>query len=460
MSEVSAFATKRFSPRATLAAIGLKVQELKLFDSITQTVKIPQKVVKHTPAEKLYDAFITILAGARGLNESGTRLRSDEALQRAFGRSTCAEYSVIQDTLDACTPENVFEMKQVLATIFQQHSEAAHHDYDSALQLLDIDMSGLPCGPKAELSKKGYFSKDGIRYGRQLGRVIASRYEEIVVDELFAGNVQLNVALRSLVIAAEEVLQLDYQRRGRTVIRMDSGGGSLDDVNWLLDRGYQLHCKDISSKRAEAWATTVIEWFADPHHPQREMGWVVPLDTPDYARSVKRLAIRWPKRNGQMSYDLLISTLSAHEVIDLLGQPKGHVHEPEMVALSYAQLYDKRAGAIEIELKEDKQGVGLTKRRKKRAAAQQMIILLNTLAHNVLMLARSWLSAEEPKVKRYGVLRLVRDVCSVSGMIETDECGHIRSVFLNRGSTLARTLVGAFRSMLKTQEIAVELASI
>jgi hypothetical protein len=272
--------------------------------------------------------------------------------------------------------------------------------------------------------------------------------------------VQLNVALRSLVIAAEEVLQLGYQRRGRTVIRMDSGGGSLDDVNWLLERGYQLHCKDVSSKRAEAWATTVIEWFSDPNHPQRELGWVVPLDTPDYARPVKRLAIRWPKKNGQLSYDLLISTLAAHEVIDLLAQPAEQVHEPELVALAYARLYDQRAGAIEIELKEDKQGVGLTKRRKKRAAAQQMIILLNTLAHNVLMWARGWLSAEEPKAKRYGILRLVRDVCSVSGIIETDEHGHIRSVLLNQGSILARLLVGAFRSMLQTQEIAVELASI
>jgi hypothetical protein len=62
--------TKRFSPRASLAAIGLKLQELKLFDSIAQTVKIPQKVVKHRPAEKLYDALITILSGARGLNEN------------------------------------------------------------------------------------------------------------------------------------------------------------------------------------------------------------------------------------------------------------------------------------------------------------------------------------------------------------------------------------------------------
>ena len=290
-------ANKHFSPRASLAAMDLKLQELKLIESITQAVKIPQMKVKFTPAEKLYDAFITILAGARGLNESTTRLRSDEALQRAFGRTACAEYSVIQDTLDACTPENVIQMKQVVATIFQQQSQAAKHDYHTTLQLLDVDMSGLPCGPKAELSKKGYFSKDGIRYGRQLGRVIASHYEEIVVDDLFAGNVQLSVALRSMVVAAEEVLELDFARRPRTIIRMDSGGGSLDDVNWLLDRGYQLHCKDVSSKRAEAWATTVIEWFADPNHLQREMGWVVPLDTPDYVRPVMRLAIRWPKRN-------------------------------------------------------------------------------------------------------------------------------------------------------------------
>lgn len=66
---------KHFSPRAILAAIGLKLQELKLFESISETVKTPQKVVKHRPAEKLYDAFITILAGARGLNEIATHLR-------------------------------------------------------------------------------------------------------------------------------------------------------------------------------------------------------------------------------------------------------------------------------------------------------------------------------------------------------------------------------------------------
>jgi hypothetical protein len=128
-------------------------------------------------------------------------------------------------------------MQQALNAIFLAHGQAARHDYGAALQVLDIDMSGLPCGPKAETSCKGYFSKAGIPYGRQLGRVVASLYEEIVVDHTFAGNVQLTLALRPLISAAEETLHLDCNRRWRTVLRMDAGGGSLDDLNWCLTRG-------------------------------------------------------------------------------------------------------------------------------------------------------------------------------------------------------------------------------
>ncbi len=43
--------TTRFSPRASLAAIGLKLQELKLFETIRDAVHVPQKKVKFTPAE-------------------------------------------------------------------------------------------------------------------------------------------------------------------------------------------------------------------------------------------------------------------------------------------------------------------------------------------------------------------------------------------------------------------------
>jgi hypothetical protein len=271
--------------------------------------------------------------------------------------------------------------------------------------------------------------------------------------------VQLTIALRPLVCAAEDVLQLNYQRRHRTLIRMDAGGGSLDDLNWLLMRGYQLHCKDLSSKRAEAWEATVQEWFADPHHPDREFGWVVPQDTVDYVRPVKRLVIRWRKRNGQLWHHLLVSTLEPREVMQLLDRPFKNIYEPELVALAYAQLYDQRAGAIEIEIKEDKQGVGLTKRRKKRAPAQQMIVLLNSLAHNVLVWARAWMSAEQPKLKNYDILRLVRDVYGISGFIETTEQGEIKGLVLNKWSAIARSFILAFQALLGPQAIAVELGN-
>src|SRR5881275_2100623 len=198
---------KQFTGCATLAAIGIKLRELNVFQPIKQSVQIAQKTIKDSPVDKLYDAFISLLAGAHGLVEINTRLRADGALQRAFGRSRCAEQSVVQDTLNACKAENVEQMEHALDTIYRQYSQGSQHDYQATFQVLDVDMSGLPCGPKAAFATKGYTASQRNRRGRQLGRVLASRYEEIVVDRLFDGKTQLTRALQALLLAAEETLQ-------------------------------------------------------------------------------------------------------------------------------------------------------------------------------------------------------------------------------------------------------------
>ena len=167
MKKLRSTTTARLStPRATLATIGLKLRSLKLFDAVSEHVQIRQKTIKHTPLEKLQDAFIAILSGAHGLSEVNTRVRPDKALQRAFGRSSCAEQSVVQETLDRCTATNIEQMEAAVDTIFRKHAEAYRHDYKSDLLLLDVDFTGLPCGKRAEMSEKGYFSDQGIRYGR------------------------------------------------------------------------------------------------------------------------------------------------------------------------------------------------------------------------------------------------------------------------------------------------------
>src|SRR3954468_5903714 len=93
----------RLTPCASLAALGQILQQRDLFGPVRNLVKIEQKTVKHSPTDKLYDALIAILSGAHGLVEVNARVRADLALQRAFGRQACAEQSVIQETLDACS---------------------------------------------------------------------------------------------------------------------------------------------------------------------------------------------------------------------------------------------------------------------------------------------------------------------------------------------------------------------
>ena len=79
-----------------------------------------------------------------------------------------------------------------------------------------------------------------------------------------------------------------------------------------------------------------------------------------------------------------------------------------MILAAYAELYDLRGGTVEIELEEDKQGLGVERRDKKRFAAQQMVMLLGTLAPNVMVWAERWLVADTQRLNKYGVLRLLQ----------------------------------------------------
>jgi hypothetical protein len=131
---------------------------------------------------------------------------------------------VVQETLDCCTAENVSQMEQALETIYRQHSQGYRHDYARQYQILEVDMSGMPCGKKATFASKGCFAKQRNRRGRQLGRVLATRYEEVVVDRLFDGKTQLTTALQPLMQAAEQILGVDERKRERTLVRINAGG--------------------------------------------------------------------------------------------------------------------------------------------------------------------------------------------------------------------------------------------
>jgi len=73
-----------FSARASLVVLGLHMQRMGLWAVIAEHVAIKQKVLRHTPLDKLLDCFITILAGGVGLVELNTRVRPDRAVMRSY----------------------------------------------------------------------------------------------------------------------------------------------------------------------------------------------------------------------------------------------------------------------------------------------------------------------------------------------------------------------------------------
>jgi hypothetical protein len=395
--------------------MGLKIRQLGIVKTMAHYVKIEQKTIKDSPLDKLTDVLVTILAGGQGLVEANTRLRSDPALQRAFGRSRCAEQSVISETLNACTATNVAQLEQAVQSIYQAHSAGYHHNYEQDWQVLEVDLSGQPCGPKAAFASKGYFAHQRNRRGRQLGRVYASLYDEVVVDQLYPGQTTLPMVLQSLVSRAAQVLDLSQPKRSRTILRIDGHGGSRDDVNWLLAQDYQFHTKEYGGQRARQLAQSVTTWYDDPRVANRQVGWVT-LPATEYIAPVKRIAVRTRKRNGQWGVGVILSTLSAALVRLLTGC---HPDQDDRLTtlLAYVYFYDQRGGGIEIGLKQDKQALGVTKRNKKSFQAQQMLTQLNALAHNLLIWGRDWLAQRCQPVANFGLLRLTRDVLCFNGVV-------------------------------------------
>jgi len=284
--------------------------------------------------------------------------------------------------------------------------------------------------------------------------VLATQYEEVVVDRLFAGNVQLISALQPLVEAAETTLGLSQAKRARTIIRVDAGAGTLDDLNWLLARGYEVVAKEYSGRRVVRLAKTVVEWVQDPVWSERSFGWVTEPPT-GYVRPVQRIAVRCRRQEGTFAYGVLICSLSAEQVLTVLGLPSSQATDPVAVLQAYVTFYDQRGGGIETSLKGDKQGLGLTKRNKKRFEAQHLLVLLGSLAHNVVVWARSWLTV--PQVRHLGILRMVRDVFHVSGFLCFDASGSLVEIVLNQGSRLAHVLIHSLQELLTPLSIVVNL---
>lgn len=297
-----------FSAHASLALIAEWTNTNQVWEELRGRVHIRQKTIRHSPSDKLQDLLITIWAGGERISSINNVLRTDEGLQRLFGRTSCAEQSTVSETLNAVSAGNIVEMEGFIGQVYREHSLCYQHDYKKNWLLLDVDLTGMLAGKQAEGSEKGYFSGERNGRGRQVGRVYASQYDEIVNEQLYSGKVQLEASLLELVKMTEKVLDSDEHHRKHTIVRVDGGGGTDKNIDRLLLDGYWILMKVKNWQRTQKLVKTVTSWHNLPELPGHDAGWV---GTPhEYEKDTRQLAIRWPKEKGGFHYCVLVFRLT------------------------------------------------------------------------------------------------------------------------------------------------------
>ena len=144
---------------APLGVLGYCLTRSGFLAPLWQDLDLPLKTVDHTPAAKLLDVLVSILAGCRAVVQTNTRLRPDVALARAWGREQFAEQSTLARTLNAFAAPQVAQLRQGCEDLFARESRVLRHDFGRDWLWLDIDLTPLPISKLAEASTKGKFAK-------------------------------------------------------------------------------------------------------------------------------------------------------------------------------------------------------------------------------------------------------------------------------------------------------------
>ncbi len=432
---------------AGLCALGVYLRSIDFWKPFEVTVRIPQKTVRYTPLSKWKTLVCLFLAQGRHIVETNKRVRPDKALCAAFGCAPC-EQSVLQETLSACDGATVAQFRDASREVYQRNGRAMRHPFLKKPLVLDVDLTGKTCGKKAEGSTKGYFAHHKNKTGRQVGRVLASAYDEVVCEEVYTGTEQLAAVVPTLVERAACTLRLSNRLRKRTLLRLDGGGGTKEDIRWLDEQGYPFVTKLYSWQSARALRDKVERWIDDPRTPGRQVG-LVPGGQPGYPDGVTLIGMRFQKADGSFGGSVVAASVSVEDLIHLVGSRLDAVRDEDWLPLAYALLYDLRGGGIETSFREDKQGLALSSCNKRSLQAERIIVTTLSLAHNVIVWARHQMAIAVPALKGLGIQRMVRDIFHILGRVTLSHKGRF-TITLRRNDPYAREIRHALSPLLTT----------
>jgi hypothetical protein len=415
--------------RASLCALGEYLRRHCFFAPLREHVQIRQKTVRYRPIDKLLDALSGILCGAKTMAQNNVTIRTDRAVQRAFGRTGCAEQSTIARTLRACTAENVVQLHKVSWYYLKRYGATPRHRFHDTRLWVDIDLTPMPIGAKAEGSERTWMGRNRSKTGRKTLRLTASQYREILHETLLRGKATAVPALKTALLEVETHLGWSRERRAQIVLRLDGGFGTTEVLNWLLSRGYQVVAKISNHGRVHKLRQHLGSW-EPTSSPGRDMAAI--MRPHRFCRATRQWVIRTPQAHGGYHYAVLLTTV------------------PDLEPTALADAYDGRA-MIEATFCQDKQALGLVKRRQHKWEAQQMVLLLARLAHHILLWSKRWLSRVPTtrwRLDGYGLVRLLQEGMTVPGVIRW-RCGWMVSIRFDPLHPLAEALQQGFAALFR-----------
>ena len=392
-------------------------------------VQIRQKTVRYRPSDKLLDALSGIRCGAKTIAQNNITIRTARAVQRAFGRSGCAEQSTIARTLRACTAENVAQLEQVSWYYLKRYGATPRPRFHDTPLWVDIDLTPMPIGAKAEGSERTWMGRNRSKTGRKTLRITASPSRELLHETLLRGTATAVPALKAALLEVETPLGWSRERRAQRVLRLDGGCGTTELLKWLLRRGYQVVAKISNHGRVHKLRQALGPWHPTAS-PGRDMAAI--LRPHRFCRATRQWVMRTPQEKGGYHYAVLLTTV------------------PDLEPMALADAYDGRA-MIQATLCQDTQALGLVKRRQHTWEAQQMVLLLARLAHHLLLWSKHWLRrvpTTRGRFDGYGLVRLLQEGMTVPGVIRW-RCGWMVSIRVDPLHPLAEALQQGFAALFR-----------
>jgi hypothetical protein len=273
-----------------------------VFGLLERLVKVQMKVVVYSALNKAQTIMASLVMGCAHTKAINEVLNDERAAANYLMMSRFPDQSQINRYLTRLNAENVVQLGEVHAQLFERHSQARRA---CGQIVVDIDQCGLVVSGKTyELARKGYFPRKRGEEGYQLSVAYVGAYEEAVQIYLDPGNAHCKNRLADLLRDIDRLLLRDNPSV-QVIRRLDAGYDSVANRQHLASLPGFFLLKGAENALAKRLAQTVPlqNWL-----PVAEGVHGTEL-TP--AGEMRRLLYEFYQADGHLEYALLYTNLSA-----------------------------------------------------------------------------------------------------------------------------------------------------